>query len=505
MATPETHRTTPAEIAEEKNLEAHSQECQDARQNCSASLESLRQESLPSQETPNSQKKQNLINTFNKLRSNPNTSEFNQAYKEGIELLTQDIQKHKRTLLNKFNQENPQKSTKIFEEIIPHLSQEEKLHYTTITLKNSIFFQSENSTEDENLKQKLQQNLQKISASPEYNTNLSGSLFIMKAYSAFFNPDQSLDDVNVKDYGKKKAFYTPLYEEKTESRNRQKNGKESNEKMNVIYASPKNFAGILENVKPNTIIKMQPGKYEGPFISWTHNIILEPDKKAKVTITGKGEAYSQDAKIKNLGKNQGSALTLAGNNSEVRNITFNTPRTDCALQVRGAHSIVEDCKFDGIQTGILSLEEGITIQNCTFDKCHKDGIIVCGNNTSIKNNKFLEYIGDDQAHNDWIQIFKGDEKLITRDGRTTKDYFSGKDDQNPANYKKITGLLIEGNDLSSQKTNPERLAKLQGISGFWCKAEGIIRNNTIRVKSAHKISFPQSEKGKIKQENNNFI
>lgn len=300
--------------------------------------------------------------------------------------------------------------------------------------------------------------IENISEETPYNQKFSKSKVVQIAYENIFFSDKVAESTG--------DFYVPEY---------------LNDAKTKIKATPGNLRGVLKNCKEGDEIIMGGGTYEGPLFSAVNNITLSAEEGATPTISY-SENKSGVKKIEegHAGKKEqvdaGNALTLAGENSTVSGLTFDTPHVFTALKLKGNNSSVENCRFKDVVTGIHSEGVGNNIIRNTIKNYTKDGIIygleANKDGGTIVDNKIVKFSGTDEAHNDGIQLYV---YALTSDGKI--DYQSRFGGNLEANTITITGNTVTGD---------------QGITMFNAKLKNaVISGNTVyATNGTHGITLP---------------
>lgn len=231
---------------------------------------------------------------------------------------------------------------------------------------------------------------------------------------------------------------------------------------NIIVNNGNELQNILKNkevLSPNTTIKLAPGNYKGCFEVWQPNIKIEALNQSSPPVFTGGSPY---ALIFHQYGSTASHLNFDGGKMGIRLNKKNNEVRHCDCKNHSRLAI--DCKADNSN-----------IVDCTISKFQKDGIFIQGDSVSVLTCNIYDYIGQEDAHNDAIQvaakIFDGGEKLT-----------SGKE---VIKNLKIMGCTIDmGNDTKESKGE-----NLQGIfAGQVMLDSAVIANNNIAVDSAHGIT-----------------
>ncbi len=217
-------------------------------------------------------------------------------------------------------------------------------------------------------------------------------------------------------------------------------------------------------ILPNSTVLLSPGIYAGNFSIWAPNVkIMAQDPSNPPKFIGGPKPYSL---IFQEGSCTASHLDFDGG--------------EIGIRLNKENNTVSNCNFSNQQRlGIDCKADNSLIKNCIISKFHKDGIFIQGNNVTVETCNIYDYLGQDDAHNDGIQIaakvFNNNDKLYS--GRET-----------------VSNLRIIGNTIDMKKREGPDQEKMKGkhlqgiFAGQVMLEDAVIRDNQISVDSDHGIT-----------------
>lgn len=223
----------------------------------------------------------------------------------------------------------------------------------------------------------------------------------------------------------------------------------------VVISSSDQLSQVLSSPEtpPGTTLLLESGSYAGNFLL----------KNPNLTISAKDPNNPPHFP----GGSKESTFDVVSSGNTFKNLFFEGG--NIGIRARGAGNTVENCRFTNMQIyAVHAFGDNNHVRGCTIDQFHKDGVFIQGQNVSVENTQIVGYLGQDDAHNDCIQIAAQGDQTVRGAGDAV-----------------MNNIRITGCTLDSRGTG----RNLQGIGAFQCMLNNAeISNNTIAVDSTHGIT-----------------